>query len=422
MKKTQSVEENIHNFLTAGFSPKFGKVKSSFASSKLWQKFNDIGTELWLDTGNINDISKYWTQQFTSLTTNNTLLNKEVQSGRYDRLVADIAKILNKYDLDENQRKLEFAFALNAYHALRLVEKFDAYVSVEEHTDLANDIEAAVIYARRYYAICPERFIVKIPFTPAGLLATRQAVNEGIPVNSTLGFSARQNYIITRIAKPNFVNVFLGRLNSFTADNGLGNGLYIGEKATIASHLAVSEIRRTHSTPTRQIAASLRDGQQVPNLAGVSVFTMPPKVAGEFLDMNIPPEQITDQTGQNYEPGITDKKNIDRFGFNCLWEITDELINCVDKLEQENLDTYTADNIVDFFHENNCGDMMVRWSEKEIKTSIEEGKIPRLENWRQALTDKIVGLDSLMNLAGLCSFASDQNAMDERVKSVLQSV
>ena len=422
MKKTQSVEENIHNFLTAGFSQKFGKVKSSFASSKLWQKFNDIGTELWLDTGNINDISKYWTQQFTSLTTNNTLLNKEVQSGRYDRLIADIAEILNKYDLDENQRKLEFAFALNAYHALRLVEKFDAYVSVEEHTDLANDIKAAVIYARRYYAICPERFIVKIPFTPAGLLATRQAVNEGIPVNNTLGFSARQNYIITRIAKPNFVNVFLGRLNSFTADNDLGNGLYVGEKATIASHLAVSGIRQTHSTPTRQIAASLRDGRQVPDLAGVSVFTMPPKVAGEFLDMNISPKQITDQTGQNYEPGITDKKNIDRFGFNCLWEITDDLVNCVDKLEQEDLDTYTADNIVDFFHENNCTDMMVRWSEKEIKTSIEEGKIPKLENWRQALTDKIVGLDSLMNLAGLCSFASDQNAMDERVKSVLQTI
>ena len=130
------------------------------------------------------------------------------------------------------------AFILNATHGLRLVERFDAHVSVEEHTDLAHDLEQSVEYARRYYAICPERFYVKIPFTPAGLLATRRVRQEGIPVNHTLGFSARQNYVITRLALPTFVNVFLGRLNSFIADNGLGSGDYVGEKATLASQQA----------------------------------------------------------------------------------------------------------------------------------------------------------------------------------------
>ncbi len=310
------------------------------------------------------------------------------------------------------------AFALNAYHALRLVEKFDAYVSVEEHTDLAYDVEGAINYARRYYAICPERFIVKIPFTPAGLLATRKVVSEGIPVNHTLGFSARQNYLITRIARPRFVNVFLGRLNSFVADNGLGDGQYVGERAALASYSVVHKLRQTHVTPSRQIAASLRDGQQILNLAGVDIITMPPAIAGNFLDMDVLPEQVIDQTGQIYEVGVAGKTNIDRFGLDTLWEVPERLVDCVDKLENENLDTYASNDIINFFQKNNCGDIMVRWSDNQIKTSVEEGKIPRLQNWEQALVSKTIGLDSLMNLAGLCSFSTDQNAMDERIKSV----
>ena len=105
-----------------------------------------------------------WTQEFSALTTNNTLLNKEVQTGRYNSLVSKAAQILAAYpQLTEQERMLEFAFILNAWHALRLVEKFDAYVSVEEHTALANDVEQAIDYAKRFYAVCPERFIIKIP-------------------------------------------------------------------------------------------------------------------------------------------------------------------------------------------------------------------------------------------------------------------
>jgi transaldolase len=52
-------------------------------------------------------------------------------------------------------------------------------------------------------------------------------------------------------------------------------------------------------------------------------------------------------------------------------------------------------------------------------TSTKEGKIPKLENWKDALADRAIGLDSLMNLAGLNSFVADQKAMDERVREVL---
>jgi len=235
MTTARNLADEVREFVLSDFSPRFGDVTSEFESSPLWRKLRDVGTELWLDTGSLEESGKLWVREFSALTTNNTLLNKEVQKGQYDDLIAEADKLLAKFDLSERERILEIGFILNAKHGLRLVEKYDAFVSVEEHTDLAHNVKKAIDYARRYHAICPERFIIKIPFTAEGLLATRVLANDGIPVNHTLGFSARQNYLIAAIGKPAYVNVFLGRLNSFVADNNIGPGTYVGEKATLAS-------------------------------------------------------------------------------------------------------------------------------------------------------------------------------------------
>jgi len=307
-EKTETdLSSEIHDFVKADFSPHFDQLKETFKTNDLWHQLRELGSELWLDTGSMADAEQLWIQQFSALTTNNTLLNKEVQTGRYDSLISEAAQILSAYpQLSQHQLLLEIAFILNAFHALRLVEKFDAYVSVEEHTALARNVDQAVNYAKRFYAICPQRFIIKIPFTPAGLLVTRRLSAEGIPVNHTLGFSARQNYLIARIARPAYVNVFLGRLNSFIPSNNLGEGTYIGEKAALASQAAVKKLRQTHQTPTRQIGASFRAAKQVQDLAGIDVLTMPPKVAGEFLSLGLTAEQITDRTDMNYKPALNE--------------------------------------------------------------------------------------------------------------------
>jgi len=421
-KDVSAIKDEISKFVRTSFSPQFGKLKNKFTQNPIWQRLREIGSELWLDTGSIDEAGQLWTQEISALTTNNTLLNREVQKGQYDSLVAEANAILTGYtELSERQRMLEIAFILNAKHGLRLVEKFDAYVSVEEHTALANDVNLAVEYAHRYYAICPQRFIVKIPFTPAGLLATRRLSKEGVPVNHTLGFSARQNYVIARIGQPQYVNVFLGRLNSFIVDNKLGSGAYVGEKATLASQAAVKKLRQAGKTVSRQIGASFREGAQIRDLVGIDVMTMPPKVAGEFLSLNMAPGQLTDKTGMNYKIGLADNVDPVSIRLGTLWDIDDKLVACLDALEKENLDDFTPDDLIDFFQKHNCGDVLVRWSDSQIATSTKEGKIPRLENWRDALADKSIGLDSLMNLAGLCSFMTDQKAMDERVAGVLTS-
>src|SRR5207249_11892434 len=131
----------------------------------------------------------------------------------------------------------------NWRQALRLVAAVDATVSVELHPGMAHDIEASERYGRRYYAVCPERFIIKVPLTPDGFLAARRLSDAGIPVNFTLGFSARQNVLAACLARPSFVNVFMGRLNAFVSDNGLGDGRFVGEKATLSTQRAIRRVR-----------------------------------------------------------------------------------------------------------------------------------------------------------------------------------
>lgn len=415
-----ALDLRVRELVLSGFAPRFGKLAGRFGSNPLWKKLKSLGTELWLDTGDVEAARALWTQEFTALTTNNTLLNKEVQKGTYDALIGEAARLLSGFpQLTDEQRKLEVAFILNARHGLKLVEEFDAFVSVEEHTDISNDLEAAANFARRFHAVCPERFYVKIPLSPAGLLATRRVAAEGIPVNHTLGFSARQNYTIARIGRPAFVNVFMGRLNSFVADNGLGSGAYVGERATLASQRAVRELRGKRGITTRQIGASFREASQVRDLAGMDVMTIPPKVAQGFLGLGLRPGDVVNKTGADYVPPLKEDVDPAQVGLDSLWDIDERVVACLDELEKEDLNAFTAPKLLDFFGRRDCGDVLVRWTDEQIKTSAAEGKVPKLENWLSPIAKGRIGLDALMNLAGWNSFDADQREMDAHVRDVL---
>ena len=273
-------------FCRRGYQPPAAAVRRELREHPMWRAATACGTGLWLDTGDIDAIRSLWTREFSALTTNNTLLNKEVQKGIYDDLVPEAAGLLRAQcpDIAEPQLILEIAFVLNAVHGLRLVSTFDADVSVELHTDLARDADSSYQYGKRFAAIEPDRFIVKIPLTPEGLVAARRLSDDGIRVNFTLGFSARQNHLIARLSRPAWVNVFMGRLNSFVADNGLGDGRNVGEKSTLASQREVRALRES-GLAVRQIGASIRSGQQVLDLIGIDVMTIPTRAAREFTEI-----------------------------------------------------------------------------------------------------------------------------------------
>ena len=51
---------------------------------------------------------------------------------------------------------------------------------------------------------------------------------------------------------------------------------------------------------------------------------------------------------------------------------------------------------------------------------MKDGKIPAYATWKDRLASGKVGLDALMNLSALYSFATDQKALDDRIRSQLQ--
>jgi transaldolase len=308
---------------------------------------------------------------------------------------------------------LEIAFVLNAYHGLRLVEKFDANVSVELHTDLAHDVGRTFAYGKRYFAICPERFYVKVPLTPAGYVGARRLVEAGIPINFTLGFGARQNYLAALLTKPACVNVFMGRLNSFVADHKLGSGQNVGEKATLATQRALLALRKAGRTDTRLIGASVRTGAQIADCAGVDVFTMPPKAAAEYRAK--PPAQVVSQVANDPVVPLAAGVTFAQFNGGSLWEITAEFKDNVESLLRENRDAVTPERLQALFP-----DMLPRWTEAEVAIASKDGKIPQYSTWQVRLESGQVGLDALMNLSALQSFATDQKALDERILSLLK--
>jgi transaldolase len=383
------------------------------ASDPVLAKFNQLGTQLWLDTGNLEEASKLWRLEMSALTTNNTLANQVVQTGIMDDVITEAARQIKQVEpgISLDDMVLDIVFVVNCHIALRLVKAFDALVSVELHPGIGHDIETTLRYAQRYYAINPDRFIVKIPMTPEGFCAVARARAEGIPINYTLGFSARQNYLATLLSKPNYLNVFLGRLNAVVADNHLGDGKFVGEKTTLASQQGVRELREAHDDiPTHQIAASMRNADQMVALAGVDVFTIPPKAVEEFYAQGHKPEDITSRLQEHYEVKLgndTDKSSVE-----VLWTIDDQFKKFAAELAARGGVNLNGDDLREA--DKAFGTKLFsNFTPEEQEAIRAKGKIPETARWQGRAS-----LDDLMTESALQSFIVDQKAFDDRIRKI----
>lgn len=398
----------ISDFVWKNLSEKHVSGKSD----PFWQSLASTGTELWLDTGDVEEAEANWSSEMAALTTNNSLLNNEIQKGIYDVFITEAKAVVR--DLPHEERVKEIAFILNARHALRLASKFGGFVSVELHTDTAHDIKAILNYGRRFHDICPEQFIVKVPYTAEGIIGARLLKDSGIKVNFTLGFSARENVLVTRVSRPDYVNVFLGRIGAYMIDNKLGDGSGAGEKAVISSQNWVTGISADNPWQTKQIAASIRNYQQLELLAGVDVFTMPPKVAAaghkEIKD------KFTSRTHENYEVSMFDSAkdaHIEKF-----WEVDNKVLKLSERLAAK-LPT-TGMELVHIAHEEGCEDMFPSLTKEEKSTIASDGKIPVHSKWANKISEGKIAPDTLLTLAGLASFTSDQEKLDQRIRGIIE--
>ncbi|MDA0322351.1 MAG: transaldolase [Verrucomicrobia bacterium] len=414
--QSDTVADRIHAYLTDELDRRFEEVPFDAQPDVAWQRMREAGTQLWLDTGDMDEAAKLWNSEFSALTTNNSLLNNEVQKGIYDDIVNGAANVIREADPDIDSRALllELAFILNACHAMRLVERFNVNVSVELHTDLAHDAERSVAYGQRYFALCPEKFIIKIPLTPAGFIAARRLGQLSIPVNFTLNFSARQDYFAARFSNPTYVNVFLGRLNAFVKDHGLGDGENVGEKTVLSTQRELIALRESGDSQTKLIGASIRSGDQVVDIAGVDVQTIPTKAATQFRD-SASEDAIPSKILLDPEIVLSDGVSVQDFNGATLWDVPDDFKACVDDLMNQNMDQLDATQLQEHFHAAGQGDFMPKWTPAEVATIASDGKIPIYETWKERLSSGDLGLDALINLSGLQAFTKDQKALDDRV-------
>jgi transaldolase len=402
------INTRISDFVWKNLSEKHvsGKI------DPFWESLVNAGTELWLDTGDMEEAEANWSSEMAALTTNNSLLNNEIQKGIYDVFISEAKSVVR--ELPEEERVREIAFILNARHALRLASKFGGLVSVELHTDTAHDIKAILNYGHRFHDICPEQFIVKVPYTAEGIIGARLLRDSGVKINFTLGFSARENVLVTRVSRPDYVNVFLGRIGAYMIDNKLGDGSGAGEKAVISSQNWVTGLCAENPWQTKQIAASLRNYNQLELLAGVDVFTMPPKVAAAgHKELK---GKFTSRTHENYDVNIFDSAKdaqIEKF-----WEVDDKVLKLSERLAGKL--PSTGQELIHIAHEEGCEDMFPSLSKEEKNFIVADGKIPIHAKWEKKIKEGKIAPDTLLTLAGLASFTSDQEKLDQRIRGIIE--
>lgn len=407
--------ESLVRELALEHAARFGDAPGAWRGKASWAPLREAGTELWLDTGDMNEADALWAADFSGLTTNNTWLNVEVQKGIYDPLIADTSRRMAKL-AEPRERVREVAFLLNAVHGLRLARRFGCRVSVELHTDFADDVAETLRHARRFHAISPERFIVKVPLTAAGLVAVRRLSAEGIPVNLTVGFSARQNYLAAVLAQPAFVNVFVGRIGAFLTESGFGDGIPAAVRAARASQRAVTEARRQAGAPTRQIIASLRAVAYVTALAGADVFTINTAVARAW---EAAPCAVAPVSFENLLPSGLGADAESALGTACLWEVPEVLKSATQRLAQSSPSALTPQNLRAELAQAGCGSLLRPWSDGERLSAREDGLLPKYPRWKDALARGEVALDSLFNLAVFMAFVKDQEDMDRRIAGLI---
>ena len=162
-------------------------------------QLQEHGQSYWLDNltrGMLVDgelARRVGTEGLRGVTSNPAIFHNAITgSAQYDE---DIARFTAQgFGVEEVYDRLTIADVQGACDVLRGVwessEGVDGYISLEVSPHLANDTDGTVREARRLHeAVARENVLIKIPGTPAGVPAIRQALFEGVNVNVTLLFS-----------------------------------------------------------------------------------------------------------------------------------------------------------------------------------------------------------------------------------------
>ena len=149
----------------------------------------------------------------------------------------------------------------------RICKLVDGPVSAEV---VSSDADGMVEEGRALASL-HEHVVIKVPFSEAGLAATRELTTHGHRVNMTLVFSATQALLAAE-AGATYVSCFMGRLDDISIDSA----------AVLAE---IVEALRPGEAGAQVLAASLRHPMHAVTAArlGCEVATVPGKVLRQML-------------------------------------------------------------------------------------------------------------------------------------------
>jgi transaldolase len=153
-----------------------------------------------------------------------------------------------------------------------IIQRICELVGGPVSAEVVSDNAEGMVTEGRALAELHEHVVVKVPFSQAGLAATRALSSEDIRINMTLVFSANQA-LLSAEAGATYISCFMGRLDDISVDS-------------TAVVREIVETLRPGGYTAQVLAASIRHPEHVVTAAklGCEVATVPAKVLRQMLD------------------------------------------------------------------------------------------------------------------------------------------
>ena len=260
------------------------------------------------DTGDFDSIAEYRPQDAT---TNPSLLLKAAQQPEYRSLVSTALRAANRSAGGDERRLEAFMDNLAVGFGSEILKIVPGRVSTEVDARLSFDTEGSIAKARELIKLYeqhgygPERILIKLGSTWAGIRAAEQLEKEGIHCNLTLLFSFAQGVACAE-AGVTLISPFVGRIYDWYKAKNKGAEIPADADPGVASVTRIYNYFKKYGYKTQVMGASFRKVDQIVRLAGCDLLTISPDLLEQLQNTegDITPRLTPESAKASAEPRI----------------------------------------------------------------------------------------------------------------------
>lgn len=238
-------------------------------------------TTIVADTGDIDAITHL---KPTSATTNPSLITAAVLAHKVDPAHLAHSKTL---PIDDAIDYLTVALGADISRVItgQISTEVDAKLSYNTDATLKKAYEFIELYQK--FHVNPNRVLIKIASTQAGIKAAEILEKDGIGCNLTLLFSGTQARACAD-AGVTLISPFVGRITDFQKKHEKKEHISTEEDWGVLSVKNIYNFYKTHGYSTQVMGASFRHTGQILALAGCDLLTIAPALLEELDNMSTP--------------------------------------------------------------------------------------------------------------------------------------